>query len=135
MAEAIKKQSAKKQKADLIKNVRDMTRPSRLKIPHKNPSLNYRWINKADENVDYMEFKGYRVANADEIRYAQLKPGVDGVCRRGDLILAVEPMSHHRDHKNADKELKKRQDMATRQGVRRNARAGGFNFDETIKQT
>jgi len=131
----VAKKSAKRTKGDLIKNVQDMTRPSKLKIPHKNPTLNYRWINKAEENIDYMEAKGYRVANAEEVRHAQLKPGVDGTCCRGDLILAVEPMVHHSAHKNAEAELKKRQSKAKRQGVNQRTRAGGFGFEETIKQS
>ena len=136
MAERAKPQkTAKRQKADLIKNVRDMTRPSKLAVPHKNPTLNYRWIKNDDENISFMEAKGYRVATSDEVRAAELKPGVDGTCRKGDLVLAVEPMSHHSEHKRAEAELKKRQQNSRRQGIRQNTSAGGFGFEETIKQT
>lgn len=126
--------SQKRQKGDLIKQVRELSNPDRLRIPKKNPMYNYRWIRNTPEGVDLMEAKGYRVANADIVRNAGLKPGVDGTCRKGDLILAVEDMSHHKTHREAEAELRRRQKESMKKGLSRPTRAGGFDFNETQRQ-
>ena len=128
------KRSARREKGDLIKQVREMTNPDKLRIPKKNPMFNYRWIQHSAENISLMEAKGYRVATADEVRYTGLTPGIDGACHKGDLVLAVEPMKHHREHKEAEGELKKRQQEQVKRGLKRPSRAGGFDFTETQKE-
>jgi hypothetical protein len=126
--------SQKRKKGELIKQVRELANPERLRIPHKNPTLNYRWIRNTPDNIELMEAKGYRVASADIVRAAGLKPGVDGTCRKGDLVLAIEEMRHHKTHRDAEAELRNRQKASMRQGVKRPARAGGFEFSETVRQ-
>ena len=127
--------SAKRQKGDLIKQVRELTNPERLRIPKKNPTLQYRWLRNNPDNLGLMEAKGYRVATADEVRAAGLKPSADGSCRYGDLVLGVEEMRHHKAHRDAEAELRKRQNERLAQGVRKSVRAGGFTFDESVRQT
>ena len=128
------KKSAKRTKADLIKTVRELNNPDMLRIPKRNPTLQYRWIRNTPDNINLMEAKGYRIATADEVRYCGLVPGIDGACRRGDVVLAVEEMKHHRAHKDAAAELRSRQDEQVRRGMRTRTRAGGFDFDETRRE-
>ena len=127
--------SAKRQKGDLIKQVREVSNPDRFRIPKKHPMWNPRWIRNTEDNISLMEAKGYQVASADQVRAMGLKPSVDGTCRKGDLVLAIEDMAHHKAHKDAEAELRRRQQGSMRQGLRRPAQAGGFQFEETAKSS
>ena len=124
----------KRKIAELTKVVNDFTRPSPMKIPKKNPTLNYRYIRNTPENINMMEAKGYTVANGETVRNAGLKPREDGSYRVGDLILATEEYKHHSEHKRREAELDKAKKDAMLRGTRRQVRTGGFNFEETIKQ-
>ena len=127
--------SEKRKKGALIKDVREVTHPDIFKVPKKNPTLHYRWLRNTPDNMNVLEAKGYQIATADEVRAAGLKPGNDGSCRRGDLVLAVESYAHHRDHREKQAELEKMRDTQMRRGLQRNIRAGGFDFVETVKQS
>lgn len=127
----VTKKSARREKGELIKDVRDVTHPSLLTIPKKNPMFNYRWLRNTPDNISLMEAKGYRIANSDEVRAAGLKTSVDGTAHKGDLILGVEDYAHHKEHREKETELKKRQHEAMKHGIRRPVRTGGFQFDET----
>jgi hypothetical protein len=127
-----KPKSSKREKGDLIKDVRDLAHPDLLRIPKKNPTLHYRWVRNTPENLSVMEAKGYRVATADEVRATGLKPGVDGSMVRGDLILCVEEYSHHKMHREKEAELQRRQSERVVRG--RPVRAGGWDFNETIER-
>lgn len=118
---------------EIVKTIRDYTRPSLLKIPKKNPTLNYRFIRNTPENISLMEAKGYTVANGELVRQAGLKPREDGTYRVGDLILAVEDYAHHKEHKQKEAEFKQRQRELMEKGLRRRIRSGGFGFEETQK--
>lgn len=128
------KKSARRETAALVKSVREVTRPSLLDIPNKNPTLNYRWMRNTPDNLSIMEAKGYLVANSDQVRAAGLKPSADGAAHKGDLILGVESYAHHREHKQKQFELEKRQQEMMKHGTRRPVRAGGFDFQETARQ-
>jgi hypothetical protein len=127
------KKSAKREKGTLIKSVREVMHPSLLAIPIKNPKYHYRWLRNTPDNLSLMEAKGYRVANSDEVRASGLNPGINGACQKGDLILGIEDYAHHREHREREAELKKRQQEQMKRGVKRPFRAGGFNFTETEK--
>jgi len=129
-------QSTKNKVAHDIRMTRDYTNPAGaiMRIPNKNPQLNYRFIRNTPENISMMEAQGYNIASGDQVRSAGLKPREDGTYRNGDLILGVEPMSHHMEHRGREMELKKRQQETMRNGIKRPIRAGGWNFTETAKE-
>jgi len=110
--------------------------PDPLKIPKKNPTLVYRWVRNTPESISMAEAKGYEVANSDTVRAAGLKPSADGSARYGDLILMVEPASHHSEHQKIKEELRKKRREAMRHGVRRERgmRVPGTSVTETIKE-
>jgi hypothetical protein len=117
----------------IVKEMRDYTRQSLLKIPNKNPKLNYRFIRNTPENIALMEAKGYKIADGEIVRQAGLKPREDGTYRVGDLILGVEEYAHHKEHKDKELEFRKRQEELMRRGLHKRGRIAGVPTESTEK--
>ena len=125
----------KKETSRAVDDIRELSNPSLLRIPKRLPQWNYRFVKNTPEDISLKEAMGYEVANGDIVRESGLKPREDGTYKVGDLILMVEPWAHHKAHKDREAELKKRQDVLMRNGVRRPTRRGEWGFDETVKQS
>jgi hypothetical protein len=124
----------KKETTREITAQRDYEHPSLLKIPKKDPRLNYRWIKNTPENISLMEAKGYKVANSEIVRAAGLTPRGSGAAEIGDLILAVEEYAHHREHKDRENELKNRQADLVKRGYKGSVRKDGYGFSESVRE-
>ena len=129
-------QSKKKTIDKEIKVMHDYNNPAAalMRIPTKNPTLNYRWIRNTPESIAMAEAHGYNVATGEQVRAAGLKPREDGSARNGDLILGVEPMAHHAEHKRMEEDMARRQRESAKVGIKGRRNVDGWQFNETIKQ-
>jgi hypothetical protein len=120
--------------ATMVDDVRELSAPSLLRIPKKNPMWNYRWVRNQPDQISLMEAKGYQVANGEIVRDTGIKPKEDGTAKVGDLILMVEPWKHHKEHKDKEEALRDRQTEMMQRGTKGHTRSGAYGFEETIKQ-